>query len=62
MKQIYTVRKYIVATSAKAAIRLEKNYPVDDVFVDDDVRKQTLNEDLVKNNKRNLGFNYGRRK
>jgi len=35
----FIVRKYVLALSASQAIRLEKKTPVDDVFIDDDWKK-----------------------
>jgi hypothetical protein len=41
MKQykLFQVRNYIKAASAKEAIRKDKTYPVDDVWVDEDWKK-----------------------
>jgi len=39
--KIYIIRKYIKAKSAKQAINLDKKYPVDDVWVDEDFKKTT---------------------
>lgn len=38
-KKQYVVRKYIFAASALEAIKLEKKYRVDEVFVDDEWKK-----------------------
>ncbi len=38
-KKLFIVRKYVMAKDAKDAIRVEKSLPVDDVWVDDDWKK-----------------------
>lgn len=38
-KKLFVVRKYIMAKSAKDAIKLDKTAPVDDVWVDTDWNK-----------------------
>lgn len=38
-KKLFIVRKYIMAKSAKDAIKLDKISPVDDVWVDTDWNK-----------------------
>lgn len=35
----FVVRKYIMAKSASDAIKKEKQFPVDDVWIDDDWKK-----------------------
>lgn len=37
--KLFIVRKWILATSAKDALKKEKRYQADDIFVDDDWRK-----------------------
>lgn len=37
--KLYIIKKYIKAPSAAVAIRRERNHPVDDVWVDDEWRK-----------------------
>lgn len=39
MKKLFIVRKYVEASSAKQAIKLEKKCPIDDVYVDEDWKK-----------------------
>jgi hypothetical protein len=39
-EKLYVIRKYIKAPSAAVAIRREKTHPVDDVWVDDEWKKQ----------------------
>lgn len=56
MKKIYVIRKYIVATSAKEAIRKERKHQVDDVFLDDaTVLKEVLFEE-TNGKKGSVGF------
>ncbi len=43
-KQLYIVRKYIMATSAKSAINLDKKTPVQDVWIDDEWKKNNPKE------------------
>lgn len=45
-KQVYVVRKYIVATSAKHAISLDKKTPVMDVWVEDGAIKEAVMKSL----------------
>lgn len=40
--KIYVVRKYITANSAYDAILKDKSCPVDDVWLDEDSRKQII--------------------
>lgn len=39
MKKLYVVKKYVWALTAKDAIRMESDVPVDDVWIDDDWKK-----------------------
>jgi hypothetical protein len=39
-EKLFVVRKYVMAKDAKTAIKKERSHPVDDVFVDDEWRKQ----------------------
>lgn len=41
--KLFVVRKYIKARSAAEAIRKEKGSAVDDVWIDDDWKKEHLN-------------------
>jgi hypothetical protein len=43
-KQLFIVRKYIMATDVQDAIRLDKTKKPDDVLVDDDWRKAHMLE------------------
>ncbi len=45
MKKLFVIRKYIFAKSAADAIKLERRTPPDDVYVDDEWKKQ---QDLQK--------------
>lgn len=42
--KLYVVRKYIRATSAAQAIRLDRERPVDDVWIDDEWKKSGSSE------------------
>ncbi len=39
MKKRFVVRKYIMATSAREALKLERNAAADDVWIDEDWKK-----------------------
>ncbi len=54
MKKIYIIRKYVLASSAKEAIKLSERKPVDDCWAEDDTHKDQLRE-LVKS-ANSLGF------
>lgn len=41
MQKLFIVKKYIWAKSATQAIKKDKQTPVDDVWVDDDWKKQS---------------------
>jgi len=43
-KKLFIVRKYISAFSARHAIDLDKKSPVDDVWVDDEWKKNNINQ------------------
>lgn len=47
MKKLFVVRKYIWAKNAKAAIRKDKSSPVDDVWIDDEWKKNGGNKDAI---------------
>lgn len=40
LQKQFIVRKYILASSAAEAIKKDKNSPVDDVWIDEDWKKQ----------------------
>ena len=42
VQKMFIVRKYIMATDAKQAIRLDKKTNVDDVFIDSDWKEGKL--------------------
>mgnify|MGYP001616646614 CR=1 FL=1 len=42
--KLFIVRKYIKARSAREAIKKDKIHPVDDVWVDDDWKKENYKE------------------
>lgn len=41
-KKMFVVRKYIMASTAKEAIKLDKNTEVDDVWIDTDWQKNNM--------------------
>lgn len=41
-KKLFIIRKYIFAKNAKEAIRLDKKAPVDDVWIDENYRNQSV--------------------
>lgn len=41
-KKLFIVRKYILANNAKDAIRIEKNFQVEDVYLDPDWIKKPV--------------------
>jgi hypothetical protein len=43
-KKLFVIRKYIFATSAREAIKEERNHEVDDVWVDDEWKKDPNNQ------------------
>lgn len=51
MKKLYVVRKYIVASSAQEAIKLESRCPVDDVWVDEDFKRAGIQVEGFKSKK-----------
>ena len=52
----YIVRKYVMAKSAQEAMRLEKKFKVDDVWLDDKwLEAQTRTADAVSD----MGFTHG---
>lgn len=42
-EKLFVVRKYIKATSAEHAIRKERTHRVDDVWIDDEWKKDNAN-------------------
>lgn len=44
--KVYIIRKYILAQSAKHAIKLDKKHEVDDVWVDEDRTSQVDKTDI----------------
>ena len=42
-KKLFVVRKYIWANSAQQAIKQDRKHPVEDVWVDDEWKKQSNN-------------------
>lgn len=51
--KLFVIRKYIVASSAKEAISKDKNHPVEDVWVDEEWKKN--NPVLTK---QDMGFKH----
>lgn len=43
-KKIYVVRKYIKANSAGHAMRIEKKFPVDDVYMEEGFKNTSLTD------------------
>jgi hypothetical protein len=43
LQKKYIIRKYIFATSVKHAIKIEKKYLPDDVWIDDEWKKENPN-------------------
>lgn len=54
MKQIYVIRKYIVANSAKDAIKKEKGIPPHDVWLEETTQKNILEQLFKEDN--HIGF------
>ena len=52
MRKLFVIRKYIMADSAKDAIKKEKEHPVDDVWIDEDFRRNLMSVDVIKD----MGF------
>jgi hypothetical protein len=42
--KLFVIRKYVFAKSARAAIKAERKHEVDDVWIDDDWRKDPKNQ------------------
>ncbi len=55
MKKIYVVRKFVITNLIGDAIKKEKEHPVDDVFLDEDIRRKVLEVQTTDRN--NIGFN-----
>ena len=53
--KLFVVKKYIMAKNASEAIRKDKTTPVDDVWVDEDFKKKSM-ENLASA----IGFNVKR--
>lgn len=51
--KLYVVRKYIKASSAKEALKLDPTSPVDDIYVDEAWRQASLNKEESSNE---IGF------
>lgn len=43
-EKMFIVRKYITASSAAQAIRRDKTHPVDDVWIDEEWRKNNITQ------------------
>jgi len=41
-KQLYIIKKYVMANSALHAIKLDKKTPVQDVWIDEDWKKNNI--------------------
>jgi len=55
-KQVYIIRKYVLASSAKEAIRLDNKTDIRDVFLEETSQKSMV-EDMVKIPDKKVGFN-----
>ncbi len=42
MKKLYIIQKYVIASSVVEAVKLEKNNPPDDVYLDNDWKKSHI--------------------
>ena len=47
-KKVFIIRKYIKASSAKEALRIEKRFEADDCWVDEEHHKQNIIEGFRK--------------
>ena len=59
---LYTIRKFILATTAQEALKIEKKYPAQECWLDEAWSKDhelALNPERILNPK--LGFNKGRK-
>ena len=54
MKKLYVVNKYILANSAKDAIKQEKSLPVDEIYID--TTWKNVNTVIEDNPKSRIGF------
>ena len=54
MQKLFIIRKYIYADSAKQAIKKDKTHQVDDVWVDEDWKKN--NQEIINN--KTIGLNH----
>lgn len=45
-KKLFIVRKYIMAKDASEAIKLDKKHPVDDVWVEEDWKRNNLTNQI----------------
>lgn len=45
MKDLYVIRKFIMAKDAKDAIKKEKEQPVNDVWMDEDWKRDKINQE-----------------
>lgn len=61
MKDLYVVRKYIFANSAKDAIKIEKEYPVNDCYMHDNWLNQKIDVKIsntpIKVKETQIGYN-----
>lgn len=54
-KQVYIIRKYVLANSAKEAMNLDKKTAIRDVFLEENSQKHMI-EDMVKSPEKKVGF------
>ncbi len=54
-KQVYIIRKYVLASSAKEAIKLDNKTDIRDVFLEETSQKSMV-EDMVKIPDKKVGF------
>ena len=48
MRKLFVIKKYVMANSAKEAIKKEKEIPVDDVWIDEDFRRNMMPIEIQK--------------
>jgi hypothetical protein len=54
--KLYVTRKFIMANSARDAIRKEKNHHVDDVWIQEDWFEREIETGLAEPKQSNIGF------
>lgn len=54
-QRLYIIRKYVMASSVKEAVKIESKFPVEECFVEDTYFKKELDQRFSENNPP-LGF------